>query len=387
MPEAVMLTDSKVASIKPPATGQDEHPDLKVTGLRLRVGITGKKSWIVRKRHGDRMICSTLGEYPRLSVANARKAAEEKFDQLNKRGVEGAKRTFGDATKAWVEKKKADAKRNRSIDQQQRRLELHVLPKWKDKRIAEIERADVRDLIKGVNGGAALKNAVLANVSAVFRHALAEEDWIDVNPAAGLPRQNENPRDRVLGMDEIRRVWHAADQLPYPFGPYIKTMLLTAQRRTEVASMKWADINVGNGTWIMQAADTKAARRHLVALSGPMIELLEALPRLGAYVFSTDGETHISGYAKLKAQLDEIVGPIERWRLHDIRRSVSTELARLGFSDELRGRVMNHSKEGVTDRHYTVYDFAKQKQEVLDAWGNELLEVEVDNVIRGAFRA
>src|SRR5262245_50898529 len=139
-----MLTDAKVAAIKAPAAGQDEHRDHKVTGLRLRVGTSGKKTWILRVRAGQKVINRKLGSYPPMGLSKAREAAEKVLETIGRDGTTAAiDRTFGAVARAWLEKKRADKRRNKSVELQSRRLELHVLPKWRDRKIAEIKRADV----------------------------------------------------------------------------------------------------------------------------------------------------------------------------------------------------------------------------------------------------
>ena len=302
-----MLTDAKIAAIKPPAAGQAEIKDSGpgyVQGLRLRVGTSGKKTWIVRARAGEKVINKKLGSYPGMGLSAARTAAERLLQAIAKDGsTEVADRTFGAVAEAWLDKKRADKKRNKSVDLQDRRLELHVLPKWRDRKIAEIKRADVRDLIEGIEGDV-LPNRVLTVVRTVFRFALSR-DWLDASPAEGIAKpKDETERDRFLEMGEAKRVWDATALLGYPFGPYVRALMLTGQRRTEVAGMRWQDVDLDAATWILKAADTKGERAHLVPLSQPMVEMLKALPRLGDFVFTTDGETHISGFAKGKARLD-----------------------------------------------------------------------------------
>lgn len=377
-----MLTDAKIAAIKAPAAGQEEHKDSGpgyVQGLRIRVGTSGKKTWIVRARAGDKVINKKLGTYPAMRLSAARKAAETLLGAIARDGsTEAADRTFGAVTKAWLEKKRADKRRNKSVDLQDRRLELHVLPKWRDRKIAEIKRGDVRELIEGIEGDV-LPNRVLTVVRTVFRFALTR-DWIDASPAEGIAKpKDETERDRFLDMGEAKRVWDAAALLGYPYGPYVRALMLTGQRRTEVASMRWSDVDLDAGTWLLRAADTKGERAHLVPLSPPMKELLEGLPRLdkAEFVFTTDGETHISGYAKGKARLDAFIAgrgdQIQPWTLHDLRRTVSSHMARLGISKDIRGRVLNHAVQGVTERHYTPYDFAAEKRSALDRWAGELM--------------
>jgi integrase len=377
------LTDSRVASIKPPAAGQEEHRDQKVIGLRLRVGAGGKKTWILRARAGEKVINRKLGTYPPMGLAAARGAAEKALETIGRDGsTDAIDRTFGQLVDAWLAKKETDRKRNKSRDLQKRRLELHVLPKWRDRRLSEFKRADIRDLIEGIEGDV-LPNRVLTVVRTIFRYALSR-DWLDASPAEGIAKpKDEAPRDRWLNMDEVKRVWSAADLLGYPYAHYIKTLLLTGQRRTEVASMRWADVDLEAGTWLLRADDTKGEREHLVPLSASVIAILKSIPRLGGFAFTTDGETHISGFAKGKARLDGFIAvsgpPLEPWTLHDLRRTASSHMARLGVHKEIRGRVLNHAVQGVTDRHYTPFDFAPEKLAALDRWA-----AEVERVIGGA---
>jgi integrase len=371
-----MLTDTKVQSIRPPASGQAEHRDHKVTGLRLRVGTSGKKSWILRARAGEKLINRKLGVYPAMGLAAARTAAETALTAIARDGnVAAIDRSFGEVAGAWLDKKRADRARNKSVDLQARRLELHVLPKWRDRRIVEIRRSDVRELVEGIEGDV-LPNRVLTVIRTIFRFALSRE-WLDASPAEGISKpKDEFARDRFLDMDEVGRVWAASKLLGYPFGPYVQAMLLTGQRRTEVAAMRWDEVDLDAATWLLKAADTKGDRAHLVPLSPSMIELLKGLPRFGEHVFTSDGRTHINGFAKIKARLDKLVGasgkPPAAWTFHDLRRTVSTHMARLSVHRDIRGRVLNHAVQGVTDRHYTPYDFAPDKREALDKWSAEV---------------
>ncbi len=371
-----MFTDAKIAAIKPAVKGQDEYPDAKVTGLRLRVGTSGKKVWIVRRRAGAKLINRTLGTYPAMSLAKARDAALRVIEALEEAGgTESLDRTFGAAVTAWLEKKRADKTRNKSVDLQDRRLALHVLPKWKDRKLVEIRRADVRELIGGLEGDV-LPNRVLTTVRTVFRYALSQ-DWIEASPAEGIVKpKDEAARDRWLSMEEVVRVWNAAGLLGYPFGPFVRLLLLTGQRRTEVASMRWDALDLEAGTWILRAADTKGAREHLVPLSAPALAILKELPEMGPFAFTSDGETHIQAYAKAKSQLDKFIatgGEIEPWRFHDLRRTAATHMVRLGVLEEVVGRVLNHARAGVTAKVYALHSYLPEKRSALDRWGAEVL--------------
>ena len=369
-----MLTDSRVTGFKPPTNGQQEYPDGKVTGLRLRVGAGGTKAWIFRARTGDRTVNKKLGSYPGMNLTEARAAALKLIAAIARGGsTEAVERTFGAVAQHWI--KKVAQPRNDSWRLQERRLEMHVFPAWRDRRIADIRRADVRDLVEGLEG-VVLPNHVLTLVKTIFRFAVSC-DWIDFSPAEGVRKPNvERERDRVLTMAEMAKIWKAAELLGYPFGPYVRLLALTAQRRTEVASMRWGDLDFDGAMWIIPAASTKSERKHFVPLSPAAVDILRMLPRLGVHVFTTDGRTHMTNFAKLKSRLDTFIaasgGAMDAWRLHDLRRSGATHMVRLGVREEVVGRLLNHAVKGLTARVYALHTYGPEKRHALETWAEEI---------------
>lgn len=369
-----MLTDTRVAAIKPPAEGQEEHPDNKVTGLRLRVGAGGAKTWILRRRVGPKVINRKIGTYPATSLAAARKAAEKMIEALEREGTtEGLDRTFGEAASYWLDK--VSKPKNDSWHLQERQLERHVYPQWQERKLALIRRSDVRDLIDGIEGDV-LPNRVLALIKTIFKFAVSRE-WIDASPAEGISKpKSETARDRVLDMDEIKHVMIAGELMGYPFGHFIRMLILTGQRRTEVAGMRWSDIDMGNATWTQAAAENKSDRSHLVPLSASAMAILEAVPRIGDFVFTTDGRTHIQAYAKGKSVIDQFIagkgGELPNWTLHDLRRTAATHMVRLGISETTVSRVLNHAQSGVTARVYALHSYAPEKRHALETWAAEV---------------
>ncbi|WP_271077905.1 tyrosine-type recombinase/integrase [Aurantiacibacter sp. MUD61] len=369
-----MLTDTKIAAIKPPASGQREYPDHKVTGLRLRVGSGGKKTWTLRRRLGAKVINRKVGTYPQMKLAAARDKAEGMIEALEASGsTEGLDRTFGQVAEHWLET--VAKPKNRNAPEQERQLELHVLPHWRDRKITTIKRADARDLFDGLEGKV-LPNRILALVRTIFRHAL-RRDWLEASPIEGIEKPKaERPRDRVLDMPEIAAVWRAGALLGYPMGPWLQTLLLTAQRRAEVAGMRWTDLDLEAGTWTLTADSTKASRAHLVPLSPAVIAIIKAQPQLGDYVFTTTGETPISGFAKAKTRLDKYLASrgeeLKPWRFHDLRRTAATHMVRLGIAETTVSRVLNHALQGVTAQVYALHSYAPEKRHALDAWASEV---------------
>ncbi len=367
------LTDSRVSSLKPPANGQQEYADDLVQGLRLRVGAGGRKSWIVRARLGKRQINKTLGSYPVIKVADARDIAREFLIGLVRDDHQREERTFGELADHWIEK--VAKVKNKSWHNQKRRLEIYVLPHWSDRDIAEIRRRDVIELIDGIDGAVA-PGRVLAITRTLFRYALGK-DWLEASPAEAIPNPSQDkPRDRFLSISELARVHQAADLLGYPFGGFIKMMILSGQRRTEVASMKWSDLDLKQKTWVLKSENTKSARIHLVPLSPAMLELLDATPQFGPFIWSSDGQSHVKAYSAAKTKLDKLMAAqgqdIEPWRLHDLRRTMATHMVRLSVPELVVGRVLNHAPQGVTARTYALHSYEAEKREALTKWGEEV---------------
>jgi integrase len=150
-----------------------------------------------------------------------------------------------------------------------------------------------------------------------------------------------------------------------------------------VASMRWADLDVDAGTWVLQSEDTKSARAHLVPLSPQAIDLLKATPQFGPFVWSSDGQTHIKCYSQGKKKLDTLLAAkgieLKPWRLHDLRRTAATHMVRLGVSELVVGRVLNHAPQGVTAKVYALHSYEAEKRHALTEWANE-----IDHVMAGA---
>src|SRR5262249_46314246 len=148
-------------------------------------------------------------------------------------------------------------------------------------------------------------------------------------------------------------VWAASESLDYPYGPYVRIVILTAQRRTEVASMRWRDIHLDKAIWVLQPEFTKARRTHDVPLSTMALEILKKLPRFaeGDYVFTHNcGSTHMRTYYEAKQHVDATVvatgKKLERWTIHDLRRTAATMMAERGVLPHILSAILGHSAAG-----------------------------------------
>lgn len=410
------LTAKGIEALASDPVARQEIPDGGVPGLYLVIQPSGAKSWAVRYRHEGKPRKMVLGKYPAMTLASARRKAETALD--------AAVRGHDPAAEALAEKaaKKAEAtdpdrdlvktvvadflkrhaSQNRTADETAAIFRRNVLPKWGERRLDEITRRDVLDLLDGIvdRGAPVAANRTLAAVRKLFNWAVAR-DVLATSPCAGVkPPSPETSRDRVLSDDEVRWFWTATAELGWPFGPMFRALLLTAQRRDEVAEMTRAEVS-GN-LWTIPAARAKNGRVHAVPLSAAAVAVLDAAPRIAGskgYIFTTTGETAPSGFSKAKHRLDalmlaaaqaddETIDAIPHWTLHDLRRTAASGMARCGVNLPVIERVLNHVSgsfggvAGVYNRH----SYADEMARALDLWAAHVAAVtdpdRGDNVVR-----
>lgn len=406
--ERKALTAKAVERIKPPATGRVEQWDAALPGFGLRVTDKGVKSWVQMVRIHGKLARLTLGQYPGVSLGEARDKARE-----NRRAIDNgedpriAKREarqrpsdmFEDVATLFVERYAKKA--NRGWKETERILTKYVNPRWSGRRLRSITRADVVVLLDEVQdqNGLYMANRVLAVVRKLFNWAMVERALIDATPIVpGMARKGEKKRDRWLSESEVAELIPALDSLGYPFGQFFKLLLITGQRRNEVANLHWDNIDLEKRQWTIPGASMKSGRVQLVPLSPLAIEVLETIPENYGYVFTTHRrrERPISGFNNGKKRCDEALQnariaaqgdgaiPMPAWVLHDLRRTAASHMRRLGVYQEIVGAVLAHAPKGVTGLHYDQYDMRAEKADALGRWGRELERLigrENDNVV------
>jgi integrase len=391
------LTQIAVDKLSPPKTGRLEFFDTHLPGFGLRIADTGHKAWVVFYRIGGRQrryTIGTLATHPKVDLARERareilRDVERGNDPAEAKVAPSRQVDTVETLAAHFITRYAKPK-NRSWQGTERLLALHVLPRWGKREAASIARRDVLDLMDAlVDGGLPIgANRVLAAVRKMFGWAV-ERDILPTSPVVNVRAPGrETERDRVLTDEELKKVWEGAERKGGVSGAFLKTLILTAQRRDEVSSMRWADLDLEARVWTLPREATKGDRSHEVPLSPAVIEVLTALPLTGAYVFSsTRGERPISGYSKIKVAADKLAG-FDDWRLHDLRRTAGTGMARGGIATSTISRVLNHKEGGVT-KIYNRYGYLDEKRHALETWARKvesLVRPGPDNVLllRGA---
>jgi integrase len=226
-------------------------------------------------------------------------------------------------------------------------------------------------------------NRTLAYPWALFNWAV-KRGRLPSSPVSGVDAPSkERTRDRVLSDDELRWLWRACEKIDWPFGPLVKLLLLTGQRRDEVATLQWSELDLGKRTWTLPREKAKNNRAHEVQLSEAAIGVLESLPRSGALVFTSTGSTAVTGFSRAKRRLDAAMfatksqdlgtkrEPIPPWVLHDLRRTAATGMAGLNFPPHVVDKVLNHLSgtiRGVA-AVYNRFEYLDERRAALEAWG------------------
>ncbi len=361
-------------------------------GLGVRVSPKGRKSFVYSYRFEGKARFLTLGDYLRMTLADAHKAhaeARKKLEQgidpgaeaLAEREEERRAPTVAALADEYLEKWAKPRKRSWKVDK--RILDKDVLPAWGRRKAREITRRDVIRLLDGIIGRGAgiMANRTLAVVRRMFNFAVSR-DIVPVSPCLAVRAPApEQRRDRVLTLEEIKALWHGLDGARMAEGTKLalKLQLVTAQRKGEVISAAWEEIDLAEGWWTIPAEKSKNRLPHRVPLSPLALELLQAARALSGdppWVFpSPRGDRHITGEAvdhALRRPGLEALG--FTFVPHDLRRTAASHMTGMGIPRLVVSKILNHVERGVTavyDRH----SYDREKRQALEAWGRKLQSI------------
>src|SRR4051794_5442338 len=308
MPKA-RLTALAVDRIKPPEAGQIEYFDTHLPAFGLRVSYSGTKAWIVMTRIHGKLTRVTLGRYPAMSLTEAREKARAVVENAragnDPRLIEAEERrrkdqerrtTFDGVAALFMERYVERELRPNTAREYHRILHGPDTEDWRTRPISSLSKGDVIDLLHWIEkrGSPAAANRALAYLSKFFNWCI-EQDLLTASPAARVRALSSvTSRERVLTSEELKWIWTALDGFPGVFGPMFKVLLLTGQRRGEVAGMRWDEVrNLGTdeAVWDLPATRTKNGQPHLVPLAPEVQAILIGLSRTGELVFSTTSTT------------------------------------------------------------------------------------------------
>ncbi|MBX6743967.1 MAG: site-specific integrase [Acetobacteraceae bacterium] len=371
-----------------PATGQKRREPLGVWG-----GITiDQAREAARIRLGD----VAKGIDPRAERKAKREAAE--------REREAAKLTLRVLLDQWSRLGLKD--RRPSYRAEAVRALSHAFAKHLDKPAHHLSRDTAVNVLDRLAeaGRSAMAGRTLAYGRACYGWA-QKRGKVPLNPFLGLPvPAGIIARDRVLTAQEVGEVWRAAGTLGFPFGPLVRLLLLTAQRREEVGGMRWSELSADLAVWTIPASRAKNGTAHVVHLAPEARTILADLPRFEGcdFVFTTTGKTPASGYSKAVERVRAVIAraraktaqeagvepeAMPGWRLHDLRRSAVTWLAGAGFPPHVCDKLLNHvTTTGLSDvaRVYQRAEFLPERKAALEAWARHVLQCASDDAAPAA---
>lgn len=376
------LTAKSVENLKPGELQQDFW-DISLPRFGIRVSPQGKKTWTLLYRFERRLRRYTIGTFPDLSLADARQKARAALGDIA-RGIDpaavkdAARRagTFGELAADYLEQYAKRRKRSWAADE--RIINKEFLPRWKHRKLTDLKRRDIRDLIDGIvrRGSGIMANHALSLLKTMYRFA-QQTEWIESSPCDALRLPTvPHRRDRVLTEDEIKLLWQLLETQPKRDAAILRLQLLTATRIGEVMSMRWRDVDLQAAWWTIPPERAKNGLSHRVALSTAAIELLESLKLTasGEWVFPAPRKASNCVQMSTLHKTVLRVRPKLNFGTHDLRHTAATYISReFGASRELLKRLLNHRDQDMTAR----YDHNTRDREVsqaLEAWGRFVIE-------------
>jgi len=359
-------------------------------GLQLRITSSGKRTWSLQYRFNGRMLKTTIGEWPTVSVSDARKLADAERLKLAQ-GLDPQTEKKNAKTKglsfqaAWemFDALYISEKKSKTAKEYRRSAQADILPRFKNLALKDVTKADIVALIDSIQERApVMANRTLALISKFYSWCLGK-DYVERNLALGIPKVREQSRDRVLSLEELRAIYSAAKKLSAGNQLFIQLLLLTGQREAVIARLERDEVFE---KYLEISGDrNKSGERIKVPLSSLAKNLIEELgSHEGRYVVSTTyGAKPISGFSKLKMKLDKLTGIEQHWTFHDIRGGMTTYLEENGLDRAYTARILNHKDNSVTG----IYARPEHRQYlawVLEQWSQVLASddgLSADNVL------
>jgi integrase len=368
------LTDKAVSTLQAPATGNRLHYDRDVSGFACRVTSGGQKSFVLNYRVHGRERRITIGRWPawstkaaRAEAATLRREIDRGIDPLEEREEERKAPTVADLAKRY-EAEHLPGKRPRSAEEDRVLIRDYILPALGCLKVADVTRADVERLHRGITraGKPIRANRALACARTIFARAIGWGMRAD-NPARGgrdgVQMNAEDGRERFLAEAEIARLSEVLASHPERTTvALIRFLMMTGCRFGEAANVTWDQFDLAAGLWTKPSSHTKAKRQHRIPLSAPAIALLSELKAesTGPCVFPSPKTgrplvTIKTAWARIcrDAELDSV-------RIHDLRHSFASVLAGCGASLQLIGSLLGHTQVATTMRYAHLADDARR---------------------------
>ena len=347
--QRVRLTEARIQATK--STSEPVYVyDLDVPGLTIRATSGGIRTFVLVKKIAGRARRITLGRWPGLKLSGARTAATRILGEIAAGGDpierrETARRQAETCNDFWPTYLKHIKRQNRTWQRDENRWSNDIAPFIGRKPIASITTADCQKIVDHAGRTKPVEaNRIAALMGAFFAQALKSERATK-NPARGLSRYEETPRDRFLSSAEVQAFLGACEKAPEPWGSFFALLLWTGARKGAVMAMKWSDVNLDNAVWHIPAAIAKNKKVAAIPLVAPAIAILRqrlAVRDNSAWVFPASSRSgHMEHAAKAWDAITDTAQLVDL-RPHDLRRTIGSWLAAAGASSFVIQKVLTH---------------------------------------------
>jgi len=380
------LTTRTIETLRLP-DGKTDHTfwDDVVSGLGVRIRLNGSRKFIYRYRIGTKQKFMPLGDATKATLVKARDAARSLGIKVKlgtdpavekATAIQEAQQTFGSLVDDFLSRFEPEwspvhaRQTNLTL---KRAASLHKLP------VTKVGQAEIVRVINTIakNCGPVAANRARSHLSKFFSWVLSQGIRLpEGNPVNHTEKRAEQSRTRVLSHDELRLIWNACDPSE-DFGAIVRLLMLTACRLSEIAGLRCDEIK--GDQLELRSERVKNRREHIVPLANEALAILDRFPREGVCVFGRGSECGLLNLGRWKGRLDErILGPIEHWTIHDLRRTAATLMAdEVGVQPHIIEAILNHvsgHKAGVAGI-YNRASYAKEKRAALALWAEHLTAI------------
>ena len=362
MPQ-LQLTDLTIRALKSDA--RTDYWDTKTPGFGIRVG-KNTKTFIVKVN--NRRI--TIGQYPDITLQEARQRALGKKSE--KRATQTKGPLFKDAVEQFLDTYCTPRNRDRVVKERRRILQKHFVPTLGKKFLPDITDGDIGDILDDLIDTPSEANHAFKEARTFFRWATKPpRRYIPISPLQGMEMPTkEKRRRRILADPELLSVWRAGLRKGYPYGTIVQLLILTGQRRGEIAWLHRSWINERDRLITLPGEFTKNKLEHTFPYGDLTAEVLETVPRSNQtqllFPSIKSDERPFSGWSRSKRELEDLP-PTAPWTLHDLRRSYSTRLGQLNIPQRVNDRLLNHISEGEISPLGQVYNLATYLPQMREA--------------------
>lgn len=370
------LTDLQIKKLKAPDQGQKTYFDDRLKGFGVRVSQGGSKSFVVL--YGPKRKRKTIGRYPEMTLAEARTIAKRTQAEIalddGTTELPSSSISFTEARDAFL--RDSDERTRERTAQEYRRLLLRHFDI--NKPISEVTRQDIVNPIDTLKRTPSEQKHAFVAVRTMFNWC-RKRGLIETSPVPPLTFKSQS-RSRILSDHELCAVWRRAEAFGYPYGPIVQLLILTGQRRGEIAALRrsWIRDHVIH----FPGSVTKNGRDHTLPLGSSAMTVIEGLPDLGDLIFPSrlSDERSFNGWSKCKRKFDQELGFCD-YTLHDLRRTFSSNLAKMGVPIHLTERLLNHvsgTMNGVAGI-YNRYSYSAEMADAINEYETRLRQTWAKN--------